>query len=209
VRQPRASDQLQKPQVSARSYRAGDEVRRLTATRRRQHRHPSPPLPTIIFIIIIIIIIFFSPPAQSRIYIAQVRKGHKCAMSAEMAVWLRNSGFAVYTPSLNISPPQTPNPQYCCLLLHDFARHHHINCLFRRSGSQPSVDAHFQSLHPSLLCNSLPSDTQSFPSLPVARQRLKTFLFCPSFPKHTSVTLLRVRGLRNSSAILATLKLFD
>jgi len=23
------------------------------------------------------------------IYIAQVRKGHKCAMSAEMAVWLR------------------------------------------------------------------------------------------------------------------------
>jgi len=23
-------------------------------------------------------------------YIAQVRKGHKCAMSAEMAVWLRN-----------------------------------------------------------------------------------------------------------------------
>ena len=24
------------------------------------------------------------------IYIAQVRKGHKCAMSAVMAVWLRN-----------------------------------------------------------------------------------------------------------------------
>ena len=24
------------------------------------------------------------------IYIAQVRKGHKCTMSAEMAVWLRN-----------------------------------------------------------------------------------------------------------------------
>ena len=24
------------------------------------------------------------------IYIAQVRKGHKCAMSAEMAVWLHN-----------------------------------------------------------------------------------------------------------------------
>jgi len=24
------------------------------------------------------------------IYIAHVRKGHKCAMSAEMAVWLRN-----------------------------------------------------------------------------------------------------------------------
>ena len=24
------------------------------------------------------------------IYIAQVRKGHKCAMSADMAVWLHN-----------------------------------------------------------------------------------------------------------------------
>ena len=33
--------------------------------------------------IIIIIII-------KGIYIAQVRKGHKCTMSAEMAVWLRN-----------------------------------------------------------------------------------------------------------------------
>ena len=37
----------------------------------------------VIIIIIIIIII-------KGIYIAQVRKGHKCAMSAEMAVWLRN-----------------------------------------------------------------------------------------------------------------------
>jgi len=37
---------------------------------------------TIIIIIIIIII--------KGIYIAQVRKGHKCAMSPEMAVWLRN-----------------------------------------------------------------------------------------------------------------------
>ena len=35
-------------------------------------------------VIIIIIIII------KGIYIAQVRKGHKCAMSAEMAVWLRN-----------------------------------------------------------------------------------------------------------------------
>jgi len=35
----------------------------------------------IIFVIIIII---------KDIYIAQVRKGHKYAMSAEMAVWLRN-----------------------------------------------------------------------------------------------------------------------
>jgi len=37
----------------------------------------------IVVVIIIIIII-------KGIYIAQVRKGHKCAMSAEMAVWLRN-----------------------------------------------------------------------------------------------------------------------
>jgi len=36
----------------------------------------------LITIIIIIII--------KGIYIAQVHKGHKCAMSAEMAVWLRN-----------------------------------------------------------------------------------------------------------------------
>jgi len=39
-------------------------------------------LPTRVIIIIIIII--------KGIYIAQVRKGHKCAMSAEMAEWLRN-----------------------------------------------------------------------------------------------------------------------
>jgi len=38
-----------------------------------------------IYTIIIIIIIIIK-----RINIAQVRKGHKCAMSAEMAVWLRN-----------------------------------------------------------------------------------------------------------------------
>jgi len=37
----------------------------------------------IVVVIIISIII-------KGIYIAQVRKGHKCAMSAEMAVWLRN-----------------------------------------------------------------------------------------------------------------------
>jgi len=46
-----------------------------------------------------------------------------------------------------------------------------------------SVEAHFQSLHPSLLCNSLPSNIQSSPSLPVFRQRLKTFLFRQYFPK--------------------------
>jgi len=27
------------------------------------------------------------------IYIAQVRKGHTCAMSAQMAVWLRNCSY--------------------------------------------------------------------------------------------------------------------
>ena len=37
------------------------------------------------FYIIIIIIIIIKD-----IYIAQVRKGHKCAMSAQMAVWLGN-----------------------------------------------------------------------------------------------------------------------
>jgi len=42
----------------------------------------SAPISNIIIIIIIIII--------KGIYIAEVRKGHKCAMSAEMAVWLRN-----------------------------------------------------------------------------------------------------------------------
>jgi len=34
-----------------------------------------------------------------------------------------------------------------CPVVAEFARHHHINCLFHHSGSQPSVDAHFQSLH--------------------------------------------------------------
>jgi len=36
------------------------------------------------------------------IYIAQVRKGHKCAMSAEMAVWLRN---CLYLYSYLFGPP--------------------------------------------------------------------------------------------------------
>ena len=38
---------------------------------------------TVLLLLFIIIII-------KGIYIAQVRKGHKCAMSAVMAVWLRN-----------------------------------------------------------------------------------------------------------------------
>jgi len=33
-----------------------------------------------------------------------------------------------------------------------------------------------------ILWNTLPVDVQSFPSLPVFRQRLKTFLFLKSFP---------------------------
>jgi len=41
-------------------------------------------------IIIIIIIIIITIITIKGIYIAQVRKGHKCAMSEEMAVWLRN-----------------------------------------------------------------------------------------------------------------------
>ena len=41
-------------------------------------------LHSVLIIIIIIIIVI------KIIYIAQVRKGHKCTMSAEMAVWLRN-----------------------------------------------------------------------------------------------------------------------
>jgi len=46
----------------------------------------------------------------------------------------------------------------------------------------PSVDAHFQSLHRSSACNSLPSDIQSSSSLSVFRQLPKTFLFRQSFP---------------------------
>ena len=42
------------------------------------------------------------------------------------------------------------------------------------------------------------------PIIPVFRQRLKTLLFI-TFHNNSSVTLLRLRGLRNSSAILATL----
>ena len=55
----------------------------------------------------------------------------------------------------------------------------------------------------SLLWNSLPSDIQSSPSLPVFRQHLS-----PVFSSHSSVTLLSLRRLRNSSArsIVATLK---
>ena len=53
------------------------------------------------------------------------------------------------------------------------------------------------SIAPLCNCNSLPSDIQSSPSLPVFRQRLKAFLSLQS----SFMTLLRLRGLRNSSAI--------
>ena len=54
----------------------------------------------------------------------------------------------------------------------------------------------------SLLCNSLSSDIQSSPSLPVFRQRLQAFLSRQPF---CNIVL----WLRNSSAILAMLKIFD
>ena len=59
----------------------------------------------------------------------------------------------------------------------------------------------------SLLCNSLPSDIQSSPSLSVFRQRLKTFLFRQSFPDTDSAAPSWT--LNYSSAILATLEIFD
>jgi len=53
-----------------------------------------------------------------------------------------------------------------CLVVADFAHHHHINCLFHHSGSQPSVDAHFQSLHRSsgTRCHLTSNDPRLCPS---------------------------------------------
>jgi len=48
------------------------------------HRIPMTPRDLLAVHLIIIIIII------KGIYIVQVRKGHKCAMSAQMAVWLHN-----------------------------------------------------------------------------------------------------------------------
>jgi len=100
-----------------------------------------------------------------------------------------------------------------CLVVADFARRHHINCLFHHSGSQPSVDEHYQfsvllAFAASLLWNSLASDIQSSASLPVFCQHLKHSFFT-ILPQHSSVTLLRLRGLCNSSAVLATFILTD
>jgi len=58
----------------------------------------------------------------------------------------------------------------------------------------------------SLLWNSLPSDIQSS-SLPVFRQRSITFIFRQSFPDiYSTVTLLRLCGLRNSSCYFSHTK---
>ena len=73
-----------------------------------------------------------------------------------------------------------------CPVVANFTCHHHINCLFDHSGSQPSVDAHFQLLHHSSRTHyplpSRASDIQSSPFLPIFCQRLQTFLFRQSFP---------------------------
>ena len=82
------------------------------------------------------------------------------------------------------------------------SRHH--------SGSQPSVDAPFQSMHHSYgtHCNLTFNHLQT-PSLPVFCQRLKLFFFGNHFPILccNSTTRLRLCGLGNSSAILATIKI--
>jgi len=64
------------------------------------------------------------------------------------------------------------------------------------------------SSHPRL-CNSLPSDIQSSPSLPVFRHRLKTFIFRQSFPDIVLWLCCAFMDFILSSAILATLKVFD
>jgi len=106
-----------------------------------------------------------------------------------------------------LAPPPYLNDLFMsptCPVVADFARHHQINCLFHHSGSQPSVDAHFQSLHHSsgthchrnpivLVSSSLLSTSKNIP-------------FCQSFPN--IVLRLRLLGLHDSSAILGTLKNF-
>jgi len=58
----------------------------------------------------------------------------------------------------------------------------------------------------SLLWNSLPTDIQSSPSLPLTSKNIS---FSTIISWFCIVTLLRLCGLRNSSAILATIKNFD
>jgi len=66
-----------------------------------------------VFIIIIIIII-------KGIYIAQVRKGHKCAMSAEMAVWLGYVtvyvSIAIYITNCQDSQIEMSSDVFCSVL---------------------------------------------------------------------------------------------
>ena len=59
--------------------------------------------------------------------------------------------------------------------------------------------------------NSLPADVQSSTSLPLFRQRLKTYLFKKSFPDVILFLAfcLRRRGLCDSSAVKAMLKNSD
>ena len=54
-------------------------------------------------------------------------------------------------------------------------------CIRARTRKEPGRRT-FPVAASSLLCNSLPSDIQSSPSLPVFRQRRKTFFFRQSFP---------------------------
>jgi len=72
------------------------------------------------------------------------------------------------------------------------------------SGSQPSVHAHFQSLHRS--SGTRCYLTSNHPCLPPT---FKNIPFFTILQQHSSVTLLHLYGLHNSSAILATLKFFD
>ena len=73
---------------------------------------------------------------------------------------------------------------------------------FHHSGSRPSVDAHFQSLHRSSATHC--HLTSNHPRLcPPSVNILKNILFSSVFSQHSSVTLLRLCGLRNSCAILA------
>jgi len=93
--------------------------------------------------------------------------------------------------------------QLCPGRASSFARHHHINCLFHHSGSQPSFDAHFQSLHRSSATHC--HLTSNHPRLcPSSVNVFKHSFFLTQF-----FDLLRLRGLHDSSAMLAALKIFD
>ena len=67
-----------------------------------------------------------------------------------------------------------------CPVVADFTRRHHINCLFHHSGSQPSVDAHFQSLHRS--CATHCHLTNNHPRLCSSSANVSKHSFHQSFP---------------------------